>query len=152
MTTFYVLGCRPAVGRLLVQSDDVAKNGSAVAVLNFNYWKNHLGSDPHVVGQTLAVNGHPFEIVGVAAPGFDSAIWGSPADIFVPMTMKAVVTPAWDQLYDHQSRWLNIMGLLKPATAGADAGGDGSAMARPGGREEEEEEEEERRRRRRNCR
>ncbi|MGC2605250.1 MAG: ADOP family duplicated permease, partial [Silvibacterium sp.] len=111
---FDVLGVRPAVGRLLVQSDDVAKNGSAVAVLNFNYWKNHLGSDPHVVGQTLAVNGHPFEIVGVAAPGFDSAIWGSPADIFVPMTMKAVVTPAWDQLYDHQSRWLNIMGRLKP--------------------------------------
>ena len=99
----------------------MTKNGSAVAVLDFYYWKNHLGSDPHVVGQTLAVNGHPFEIVGVAAPGFDSAIWGSPADIFVPMTMKAVVTPAWDQLYDHPSRWLNIMGRLKQRETRAQA-------------------------------
>ncbi|MGC2160847.1 MAG: ABC transporter permease [Silvibacterium sp.] len=111
---FDVLGVMPAAGRLLVQSDDVAKNGSPVAVLSFNYWKNHLASDPRVVGQTLAVNGHPFEIVGVSAPGFDSAIWGSPADIFVPMAMKSVVTPAWDELYDHQSRWLNILGRMKP--------------------------------------
>jgi putative ABC transport system permease protein len=111
---FEVLGVKPAVGRLLVQSDDVVKNGSPVAVLNFNYWKNHLSADPRVVGQTLAVNGHPFEIVGVAAQGFDSAIWGSPADIFVPMTMKPVVTPAWDELDDHQARWMNILGRLKP--------------------------------------
>jgi putative ABC transport system permease protein len=111
---FDVLGVKPAVGRLLVQSDDVTKNGSPVAVLNFNYWKNHLGADPRVVGQTLEVNGHPFEIIGVAAPGFDSAIWGSPADIYVPITMKQIMTPAWDELEDHQARWLNILGRMKP--------------------------------------
>jgi len=111
---FDVLGVKPALGRLLVQGDDVAKNGSPVVVLSFNYWKNHFGEDPRVVGQTLAVNGHPFEIVGVSAPGFESAIWGSPADIFVPMTMKPVVTPNWDDLDNHRSRWLNILGRLKP--------------------------------------
>jgi putative ABC transport system permease protein len=111
---FDVLGVNPAVGRLLVQADDVAKNGSPVVVLSFNYWKNHLGEDPRVVGQTLAVNGHPFQIIGVSAPGFDSAIWGSPADIFVPMTMKPIVTPNWDDLDNHRSRWLNILGRLKP--------------------------------------
>jgi putative ABC transport system permease protein len=111
---FDVLGVKPAAGRLLVQADDVQKNGSPLVVLSFHYWKNHMGEDPRVVGQTLSVNGHPFQIVGVAAPGFDSAIWGSPADIFVPMTMKPIVTPNWDDLDNHRSRWLNILGRLKP--------------------------------------
>ncbi len=118
---FDVLGVKPAAGRLLVQSDDIVKNGSAVAVVNFNYWKNHLGADPRVIGQTLAVNGHPFEIVGVSAPGFDSAIWGSPANIYVPMTMKPIMTPSWDELDDHQSRWLNILGRMKPGETRAQA-------------------------------
>jgi putative ABC transport system permease protein len=123
---FDVLGVKPALGRLLVQQDDVVRNGSAVVVLSFHYWKNHMGEDPHVVGQTLSVNGHPFEIAGVAPPGFDSAIWGSPADMFIPMTMKAVVTPDWDELDKHTSRWLNIIGRMKPGETRAQAQ---SAMA-----------------------
>jgi len=111
---FDVLGVQPAVGRLLVQQDDMVTNGSPVVVLSFRYWKNHFGADPHVVGQTLAVNGHPFQIVGVSRPGFDSAIWGSPADLFVPMTMKPVVVPNTSDLDRHDSRWLNILGRLKP--------------------------------------
>ena len=111
---FDVLGVRPAVGRLLVQQDDVVKSGDPIAVLSFHYWKTHLGADPHVVGQTIAINGHPFQIVGVSQPGFDSAIWGSPADLFVPMTMKPVVVPNTDDLDMHNSRWLNILGRLKP--------------------------------------
>ncbi|MBB6145070.1 putative permease [Silvibacterium bohemicum] len=110
---FDVLGVKPAAGRLLVQADDVSKNGNPVVVLSFDYWKNHLGEDSRVIGQTIAVNGHPFQILGVASPGFDSAIWGSPADIFVPMTMKPIVTPNWDDLDNHRSRWLNILGRLK---------------------------------------
>jgi len=118
---FDVLGVQPAVGRLLVQQDDVVTNGSPVAVLSFEYWKNHLGMDPHVVGQTLAVNGHPFQIVGVSQPGFDSAIWGSPADLFVPMTMKPVVIPNAGDLDRHDSRWLNILGRLKSGETRAQA-------------------------------
>ena len=118
---FDVLGVRPAVGRLLVQQDDVVANGSPVVVLSFQYWKNHFGEDPHVIGQTLSVNGHPFQIVGVSQPGFDSAIWGSPADLFVPMTMKPVVVPNANDLDRHDSRWLNILGRLKPGETRAQA-------------------------------
>ena len=112
---FDVLGVKaPALGRSLLPSDDLVKNGSPVVVVSFNYWKNHMGEDPGVIGQTLTINGHPFQVVGVSAPGFESAIWGSPADIFVPMTMKPVVTPNWDDLDNHRSRWMNILGRLKP--------------------------------------
>ncbi len=118
---FDVLGVRPAVGGLLTPADDRVENGDPVAVLSFDYWRTHLGEDPHVVGKTLDINGHPFQILGVAAPGFQSAIWGSPADLWVPMTMKPVLTPEWDELNDHSSRWLNILGRLKPGVTQAQA-------------------------------
>jgi predicted permease len=118
---FEVLGVKPAVGGLLTQADDRVENGDPVAVLSFDYWRTHLGEDPHVVGKTLDINGHPFQILGVAAPGFQSAIWGSPADLWVPITMKPVMTPEWNELSEHTGRWLNILGRLKPGETRAEA-------------------------------
>jgi putative ABC transport system permease protein len=111
---FDVLGVRPALGRLLTPADARVRNGSPIVVLSFNYWKSRFGEDSRIVGQTLEINGHPFQIVGVAAPGFESAIWGSPADLWVPMTMKPVVTPESDELDRHNARWMNILGRLRP--------------------------------------
>lgn len=118
---FDVLGVKPAVGGLLTQADDRVENGDPVAVLSFDYWRTHLGEDPHVVGQALEINGHSFQILGVAAPGFQSAIWGSPADLWVPITMKPVITPEWNELDAHNGRWLNILGRLKPGETRAEA-------------------------------
>jgi predicted permease len=67
-----------------------------------------------VVHQTLLINGQPFTIVGVAAEGFASAINGDHPKVFLPMMMKAQVTPGQDDLEDRRSRWLNIVGRLKP--------------------------------------
>lgn len=110
---FQVLGVAPALGRVFVQQDDVAKNGSAVAVLSYSYWKSHFGSDPSILNRTVAINGRPYQIVGVSAPGFASAIWGSPADLFVPITMKEQIIVGVNDLDDHHSRWLNILARLK---------------------------------------
>ncbi len=118
---FDVLGVKPAVGGLLTQADDLVVNGDPVAVLSFDYWRTHLGEDPHVMGQTLEINGQHFQILGVAAPGFQSAIWGSPADLWVPITMKPVITPEWNELDEHNGRWLNILGRLKPGETRAEA-------------------------------
>ncbi len=118
---FDVLGVRPALGRLLSQSDDLARNGSPVVVLSFNYWRTHFGEDPGVVGQMLDINGSPFQIIGVSAPGFENTNWGNPADVFVPITMKPTITPEWDELDQHNGRWLNILGRLKPGESMAQA-------------------------------
>ena len=112
---FDVLGVKPAAGRLLLSSDDVAKEGSPVVVLSFNYWKTRFDSSRDVVNQTLLINGHPFTIVGVAAQGFSSAINGYTPKIFVPLTMKLQVIAGRDDLDDHRSRWLNVVGRLKPS-------------------------------------
>ena len=111
---FEVLAVQPARGRLLVASDDLAPDANPVVVLSFSYWKRRFGSDPNVVNQSILVNGRPFTILGVAPPGFHSVVMGDTPDLFAPMTMKAEVKPGFKDLEDRKSRWLNIVGKLKP--------------------------------------
>ncbi len=111
---FDVLGVQPAVGRLLVASDDVVVDANPVAVLSFSYWKRRFGSDPSVVNQSILINGRPFTVLGVSPPGFHSVVMGDTPNVFVPMTMKAEIRPGITDLLDRTSRWLNIVGKLKP--------------------------------------
>ncbi len=111
---FSVLGVKSAFGRTLLPSDDTVKDGNPVAVLSYKYWVSHLGADPNILNKTVEVNGNPFTVVGVVANGFSSAVWGTTPDVFVPMSMKREITPAWDDLEDRRAQWLNIIGRLKP--------------------------------------
>jgi putative ABC transport system permease protein len=112
---FNVLGVKAAQGRLLTASDDTVPGGNPVAVLSYHYWQTHMGSDVGAIGQTISINGAPFEITGVAAPGFQSAVWGQVPDVFVPMSMLDAVIPGkGKRLQDHTDRWMNIIGRLKP--------------------------------------
>ncbi len=119
---FQILGVQPALGRLFLTSDETAPGANPVAVLNFDYWKTHLG-EASVTGKTLLIDGTPFTIVGVAAPGFHSMVWGRLPDIYVPITMQHVVEPEWNYLNDHRAYWLGMIGRLRdnvtPAQAAA---------------------------------
>jgi putative ABC transport system permease protein len=108
---FDVLGVRPAVGRLFASSDETAAGANSVAVLSFDYWKRRFNEDPTIVGQTIALNGTPFTVVGVVAPAFESAVWGDRPRLFIPMTMQKAITPDSD-LADRRSIWLKIIGRL----------------------------------------
>jgi predicted permease len=111
---FSLLGVKPALGRVFVPEDSAIRGGVPLVVLSYRYWSRKLGSDPSVLNQTLLVNGNPFTTIGVAQPGFDSVIAGTVPDFFVPITMKAQMTPSWDELEDHRAKWLNIIARLKP--------------------------------------
>jgi putative ABC transport system permease protein len=111
---FDVLGVQPALGRLFIPSDDLVQDANPVAVLSFNYWQRRFGLDPRIVNQTISINGHPFTVVGIAAPGFHSAVQGDSPAIFVPMTMKHEIARGKDSLEERRSQWLNIIGRLKP--------------------------------------
>ncbi|HEY6183302.1 MAG TPA: ABC transporter permease, partial [Terriglobales bacterium] len=111
---FDVLGVQPALGRLFVASDDVVANANPVVVLSFNYWQRRFGSDPKIVNQSIQVNSHPFTVIGVAQPGFHSAVMGDKPDIFAPMMMQAEVVPGSNDLENRRSFWLNIIARLKP--------------------------------------
>jgi len=110
---FQVLGLRPAMGRLLLPSDDQPNSG-AVAVLSFNFWKSALGADPRVIGQIVLINAQPYTIVGVAPPNFHSIVAGAMPGVFVPTSAKNAITPRWQDFADRESHWLTIVGRLKP--------------------------------------
>ncbi len=124
---FATLGIRSAIGRLLLPSDETAAGANPVAVLNFDYWKSHLAEAP-VEGKTLLVNGTPFTIVGVAAPGFRSAVWGRMPDVYVPITMQHTAQPEWDYLADRHSYWVTLAGRLRPETTLTQASGSLNAL------------------------
>jgi predicted permease len=114
---FDVLGVQPATGRLLLQSDDVTQNSNPVAVLSFSYWKRRFGADPGILNQSILINGHPFTVVGVVSPGFLSVVVGDAPDMFVPMMMKPEITPGWNDLDNHRSKWLNVFARLSPGVS-----------------------------------
>jgi len=108
---FETLGVRPVVGRLFLASDETASGANPVAVLSFDYWKTHLSEAP-VVGKTLLIDGTSFTVVGVAAPGFHSAVWGRMPAVYVPLTMQGVVEPEWSYANDRRAYWIDLAGRL----------------------------------------
>jgi predicted permease len=121
---FSVLGVKPALGRVLTQGDDSQPEANPVAVASYDFWRARLGADPKVIGETVAINGHPFQIVGVAARGFRSAVWGESPALFVPMSMLDEIVPGkGKRLIDHKDKWLNILGRLNPGVTPVQAQG-----------------------------
>jgi predicted permease len=110
---FSVLGISPALGRLFVPEDSATRGASQLVVLNYLYWTEHFASDSSVINQSLLINGNPYTIIGVAQPGFNSVITSQHTDLFVPITMKAQITPQWDELEDRRSKWMSIVARLK---------------------------------------
>jgi putative ABC transport system permease protein len=126
---FQLLGVEPALGRLLLASDDTQPGANPVAVLSYDFWRSKLGSDPSVVGSNVTVSGHTFQIIGVSAPRFTSAVWGQSTGIFIPMSMLEEAIPqAGNRFTDHHYRWLSILGRLKPGISIAQATADNAPL------------------------
>ncbi|HEY7897689.1 MAG TPA: ABC transporter permease, partial [Gemmatimonadaceae bacterium] len=66
---FSTLGVRSVLGRTLLPTDDV-RGCPAVATISAAFWQTEYGGSPSVIGKTLHLDGHPFQIVGVIDPAF----------------------------------------------------------------------------------
>ncbi len=67
---FRVMGTRPMLGRYLAAGEEGSK-APPVAVLSYPFWRGRLGSDAHIVGKTILLDGLPFNVAGVMPQGFD---------------------------------------------------------------------------------
>jgi putative ABC transport system permease protein len=79
---FGMLGVRSSVGRTLVAED----RATPVVVLSHAAWRTRFGGDSSVVGRRIFLRGYPFQIVGVAQPGFEG-LFKKPRDFWVPLGM-----------------------------------------------------------------
>ena len=112
--TFDVLKVAPALGRALTPDDDHVPGGHPVAVLGYGYWQRRFAGDPSVIGYPVTINSTPMTIVGVAPPGFAGVMSTTAADVFVPLMMKAQLAPTEDDLMSRRSRFVKVVGRLKP--------------------------------------
>ncbi len=75
---FGVLGTQPQLGRYLAAEEQGPK-APPVAVLSYEFWRNRMGGDPHILGKTIAIDRLSRTIIGVMPQGFDfprgSQLW-----------------------------------------------------------------------------
>jgi len=114
---FNVLGVQPYLGRLLTPDDDKARLGHPVAVLQYDFWQKRFAGAREVVGSSIRLNGSPFTIIGVGAPGFEGTDVGLQTQVWTPVMMKPVITPTWDALDDERYTWFYLFGRLKPGVS-----------------------------------
>ena len=115
---FAVLGVKAYGGRLLTPDDD-RPSATPAAVLSHHAWQLTYGGDPAVVGSNLIVEGHPFTVVGVAAPGFyGETLRGDPPDLWLPVNHEPRFSGTNSALL-HQSApaWLRVIGRLRPGNS-----------------------------------
>ena len=83
-------------------------------MLSYSFWQNRFAGNPVIVNKTITLNGHNMTVIGVAQPGFDGVQLGHTSKVFIPVMMKAQMTPQWDAMKDRRWRWVNAFGRMKP--------------------------------------
>ena len=108
---FSTLGSRAAIGRTIVQSDDVA-GAAPVIVLSYGFWQAELGADQAVIGAPALINGKEFRIVGITGRNFPKLDPGLPEDFWLPLAAQRTVTPGAP---DQSDAWvLEVIARLQP--------------------------------------
>ncbi len=112
-----MLGLRAASGRLFVADED-SPGHPATALLSYGMWARHYGSDPHMIGKSITVNGTPYQVVGIMPEDFSLPREVMPtldgaeqADILLPLPLPADAS----RNRDHED--YNIIGKLKPGVS-----------------------------------
>ena len=119
---FRMMGVRPVVGNFIEQEPEKSVDNDPILVLGYAYWKSHFGSDPHIIGKSVLINGHPVTIIGVAPEGFRGITSLLDTQGYLPLGMAAVTSDASkDFLTNRKASDLTIITRLKPGVALASA-------------------------------
>lgn len=118
---FPVLGITPALGRLLTSEDDKTVGNHFVVVLSHRYWQSRFEENPAILNETLIINGQAMTVVGVAPRAFLGVTLGQVPDLFVPMTMRALMEPGFKGFDNRRQYWAYLFARLKPGVSSEQA-------------------------------
>jgi putative ABC transport system permease protein len=110
---FRTLGVPPSAGRLLAADDD-RRGCASLAVLSHSFWHSRYGGAASAIGSTISLDGHPFEVIGVAPAGFYGVNVGSKFDVAIPICTAPVFDGPKSRLDRRSWWWLNAVGRMKP--------------------------------------
>jgi predicted permease len=107
---FDVLGVHPMMGRNFLPNEE---EGADVALVTENFWRKRLGSDPNVIGRSIALDGVACTIVGVLPN--QPAAWFGAQPVAEVWTTKPFFIPGFS--HERMMRgtgFLRAIGRLKP--------------------------------------
>ena len=116
---FIELGGSMAEGRAFSPTIDNAASAT-VAVVNHQFWRNTLGSDPAIVGSTVTINRVAVTVVGITAREFTGLELNQPA-VWLVMEQREHFYPESQFLRAWDSDNTHMYGRLKEGTSPAAA-------------------------------
>jgi predicted permease len=106
---FQDLGGGVTAGRPIL-ADDELPSAPPVLVLQHAAWQQKWNADRGIVGKIVELSGHPFTVIGVAAPGF-TGIDAQVPDFWAPLSAGVLLTAKTDE------RSLRLIGRLRPGVS-----------------------------------
>jgi predicted permease len=122
---FSVLGVQMARGRAFLPEEEIPGRAVSVAVVSYAYWqKNNL--DPGVLGSEIFINGHAFNVVGIASRGFNGTSQLASISVWAPFSAYDLVANESQEgarrpFGDRSGQELMIIGRLKSGVSAATA-------------------------------
>jgi len=127
---FSVAGVGVTIGRSFTPADDQPDNPQPLVILRNNFWKQSLGSDPHILGKSMMLNGTNYTIIGVAQPGFTGFEVAMAPDFWTTLSMEEKLIHDPGRLTSRNSNWLLTEGRLAPGQNTKSAQAEISLLAR----------------------
>jgi putative ABC transport system permease protein len=110
---FYsMMGVKFSLGRDFIPEEGEYGKDQEVILVN-RLWQR-LGADPNIIGKQLRVDGKPYTVVGVMAPGAPDRLQ---TEMIAPLAFKP-------EQINHGAHWMLVMGRLKPGVTLAAAQAD----------------------------
>jgi putative ABC transport system permease protein len=114
--TLSTFGVAPMFGRTFTEVED-RPNGPNVVMLAADLWQRRYGGNPSIVGQTIQIDGQPYQVVGITPPDFllPTDFHGTaPSELWLPLRLDPANA-------DHGSHGDYAAGRLKPGVTLAQA-------------------------------
>ncbi len=88
---FPMLGTQPSLGRTF-REDEFRSGAPGVVILSDSLWRRRFGSNPHVLGKPIMMNGQAYSIIGVMPHDFFVRQWRLQFELWTPWPFAADVT------------------------------------------------------------
>jgi putative ABC transport system permease protein len=119
---FDVLGVQPHIGRPFTTAQD----RDPVALLGYGLWATSFGSDPAILGRSIALDGKSYTVIGVMPAGFHFP----DDDIQVWTPVGGILAEEPQALSNRGFHALNAVARLAPQATTAQAQGDLDVLAK----------------------
>jgi predicted permease len=123
---FEVMGVTASLGRLPRAED--GPTAERTVVLSYALWRSRYGSDPGLLGTTIALNGQAHRVVAILPPDFR---FPDHVSLYVPSPFRVPEVPGDSEDYSENrgAQYLSVIGRLKPGVGVDPARSEVAALA-----------------------